>query len=108
AEQARADGVRDRDELRCRTKVPGQRQGLPVGLLAVGKAAVLAAIDLDVRVPEAVDRLELVADQEEARGGAAQLPHPPQLESVRVLELVDHQVVELLAVAVPGDVGWAQ
>ena len=64
-EQAPADRVGRRDELGRRAEVPGQRQRLPVGLVALREAAVLAAVDLDVGVAEAVDRLELVADQEE-------------------------------------------
>ena len=104
-EQAPADRVGRRDELGRGAEVPGQRQRLTVGLLALLEAAVLAAVDLDVRVPEPVDRLELVADQEEAGVRPAQLLDQPQLQAVRVLELVDHQVVELLAVALPQGVG---
>ena len=97
-QQAPADRVGRRDELGRGAEVPGQRQRLTVGLLSIREAAVLAAVDLDVRVAEAVDRLELVADQEEAGIRAAELLDQPELQAVRVLELVHHQVVELLAV----------
>ncbi len=44
-----------------------------------------------VGVPEAVDRLELVADEEQLlRGAGAQKIDQPRLQLVRVLELVDH------------------
>src|SRR5262249_20598150 len=53
------------------------------------------AEDLDVRVPEAVDRLELVANIEDLLLGAAceQVDHLA-LQRVRVLELVDHERAE--------------
>src|SRR5439155_21331101 len=55
--------------------------------------------DLDVRVPEAVDRLELVADEEELAVLARQQVHELALETVRVLELVDHDRAEPPALA---------
>ena len=99
-EQGAADRVRGGDQLRGGPEVPGQRQRDAVRLIPLGEPPVLAAVDLDVGVPEPVDRLELVADQEQAGVRAAQLLDQPELEAVRVLELVDHQVAELLPVAV--------
>ena len=99
-EQAPPDRVGRGDQAGRRPEVPGQGQCHAIGFISIGEAAVLLSVDLDVGVAEAVDRLELVADQEEARVRAAQLLDQPQLEAVRVLELVDHQVVELLAVAI--------
>ena len=69
----------------------------------------------DVRVPEAVDRLELVADDEEvaALGGSEQVEQLG-LEAVRVLELVDHDRPEPLSlpladlVVVPEQVACAE
>ena len=70
----------------------GERQHVADGLAPLLE-------DLDVGVPEAVDRLELVADEEEvvARDQVDQLA----LEAVRVLELVDADLAEaqLLALA---------
>ena len=56
---------------------------------------------LHVGVPEAVDRLELVADEEALRVGSGQQVDELALEPVRVLELVDHDRAEaqLLALA---------
>ena len=55
----------------------------------------------DVGVPEAVDRLELVADEEELRLGRPQQVDDLRLQAVRVLELVDEDRAEarLLALA---------
>jgi hypothetical protein len=77
SEQASAERVGRRDELRRRAEVPGQRQRLSVGFLALQEAAALTPVDLHVRVPEPVDRLELVTDQEEPRVGSPQLLHQP-------------------------------
>ena len=99
-EQAAPDRVGRGDQPGRRPEVPGQGKRHPVGLISLLEPAVLLAVDLDVRVAEAVDRLELVADEEQARIRAAQLLDQPQLEAVRVLELVDHEVGELLAVAI--------
>jgi hypothetical protein len=51
------------------------------------------AKDRDVGVPEAVDRLELVADREDV-GVLGQQVDQLALEPVRVLELVDHDRAE--------------
>ncbi len=67
------------------------RTSVAGGLLGL---ALLRAEDLEVGVPEAVDRLVLVADGEEARLGPAKLLDQVELDAVRVLELVDHQVLE--------------
>ena len=53
----------------------------------------------DVSVPEAVDRLELVADEEELGVRGAQQVDEVALEAVRVLELVDHDRAEAEALA---------
>ena len=52
------------------------------------------AEDLHVGVAEAVDRLELVADEEPLRVGPGQQVDQLALEPVRVLELVDHDRAE--------------
>ena len=57
--------------------------------------------DLEVRVPEAVDRLELVADAEQSCLGTAQRIDEGELDAVRVLELVDHDMGEAHAPRVP-------
>ena len=82
--------VVDRSEhLGPRAVVAGQRQVLRGRLAAVAE-------DGDVGVPEAVDRLELVADEEHVRraGPAAHQVDHVALQSVRVLELVDHDRAE--------------
>ena len=79
----------DRGEhLGPRAVVQGQRQHLRRRVAPVAK-------HLDVGVPEAVDRLELVADEEQLlRGPGAQEIDEVRLEAVRVLELVDHDRAE--------------
>ena len=57
------------------------------------------AEDLDVRVPEAVDRLELVADEEDLGVLVREQVDELALEPVRVLELVDHDRAEAPALA---------
>src|SRR5207248_1662650 len=59
------------------------------------------AEDADVRMPEAVDRLELVADVEHLGLRTAEQVDEVALQLVRVLELVDHERAEaqLLALA---------
>ena len=52
----------------------------------------------DLRAPEGVDRLVVVADREHRRVGAGEELEPPVLELVGVLELVDEQVREAPAV----------
>src|SRR5262249_53487352 len=81
--------VVDRSEhLGARAVVRGQRQPLR-GRLAPG------AEDVDVRVAERVDRLELVADEEQVLlGPAREEVDQLALERVRVLELVDHDRAE--------------
>ena len=65
---------------------------LPVG----GRVRPVAAEHLDVRVPEAVDRLVLVADPEQV--AALEQGKQLVLERVGVLELVDEDVLEALGV----------
>ena len=57
------------------------------------------AEDLDVRVPEAVDRLELIADEEDLGVLVREQVDELALEPVRVLELVDHDRAEAPALA---------
>ena len=57
------------------------------------------AEDLDVRVPEAVDRLELVADEEDLGVLLGEQVDQLALQPVRVLELVDHDRAEAPALA---------
>ena len=59
-----------------------------------------AAEDVHVGVPEAVDRLELVADREQVV--ALERPQDAELDRVRVLELVDHDQLEALGPACAG------
>ena len=84
-----AEDVVDRGEhLGTRAVVLGQREAL------LGRRAPLAE-DADVGVPEPVDRLELVTDEEHLlRGPAAEQVDHLALERVRVLELVDHDPAE--------------
>jgi hypothetical protein len=89
-EVGREEVVDHLEHLRARAVVLGQ------GEHAAGGFAPLAE-DLDVRVPEPVDRLELVADEEQVLRGKQvdQLA----LEAVRVLELVDQHRAEAPALA---------
>ena len=80
-------------------KLPVRGSATPFGSEPSSEARVLAAVDLDVGVAEGVDRLELVADQEQPRVRAPERLDQRELQGVGVLELVDHQVAELLAVA---------
>ena len=90
----RAEGVVERaQDLRARAEVGRQRRGPPGRLQALAARAE----DLDVGVAEAVDRLQLVADRE--RVVARQELEQLELQRVRVLELVDHDALEALAVA---------
>jgi hypothetical protein len=76
--------VDSREYLRSRAVVARQREQV-LRLLAARTE------DLEVCVPEAVDRLELVADGEDL--GVVRVRHEIDqlaLEPVRVLELVDH------------------
>ena len=57
--------------------------------------------DAHVRVPEPVDRLELVADEEDLGHGAGEEVDQLALEPVRVLELVDHDRAEAQLLALP-------
>ena len=85
AELAREEVVHRRQHLRPRAVVV--RQGEHAARLLAPLAE-----DLDVGVPEAVDRLELVADEEEllALRALGEQVDELALEAVRVLELVDH------------------
>ena len=79
--------VHRRQHLRPRAVVQRQRQELR-------RLGAPLAEDPDVRVAEAVDRLELVADEEQLGAGPAQQVDEIALEAVRVLELVDHDRAE--------------
>ena len=93
--------VDDGEQLRPRAVVAGQRQQ------RLGLCAALAE-HLHVGVAEAVDRLELVADEEPLRLGAGEEVDQLALESVRVLELVDHDRPEAELLALPQLVVVAQ
>ena len=72
------------EHLRARTVVPRERE-------QVLRLRPSLAEHLDVRVPEAVDRLELVAHREDLRElGMSYEIDELALQSIRVLELVDH------------------
>ena len=90
--------VHRREHLRPRAVVLGQRQDGRCGLPALPE-------DGDVRVPEPVDRLELVADQEEVALllSSAEQVEQLGLEAVRVLELVHHDRAEPLALPLADD-----
>jgi hypothetical protein len=92
AELGTEELVHDREHLRARAVVLRQREH------ARARIAPLAE-HLDVRVAEAVDRLELVADEEELL--AAHELDELALQAVGVLELVDHDRAEAPAHAVP-------
>ncbi len=94
AKQCRAGKVDGGQDLRPGAEVPPQRPLL--GPLILPGLAPAPPEHLQVGVPEAVDGLELVADHEQPRLGAAQRVDQPQLDAVRVLELVHHQVLEAL------------
>ena len=91
AEVRREQLVDDVEQLRPRAVIRPQRQN-------VLRAGAPLLEDLDVGVPEAVDRLELVADEEQLLG--IELIDDLALETVRVLELVDHDRAEAEALAV--------
>ena len=95
AAEMRAEEVVDGGEhLRPRAVVVREREKRLRGGAALAE-------DRDVGVPEAVDRLELVADEEELRLRRPQQLDDLGLERVRVLELVDEDLAEaqLLALA---------
>ena len=91
AEVAREEVVDDGENLGARAVVLGE------GEHAAGCLSPFAE-DLDVRVPEAIDRLELVADEEEILG--REQVDQLALEAVRVLELVDEHRAEAPALLV--------
>ena len=76
--------------LRSRAVVLGQREDAAGGLAPLAE-------DLDVRVPEAVDGLELVSHEEQVLGG--EQVDQLALEPVRVLELVHEHGAEAPALA---------
>ena len=95
AAEVRSEELVDRGEhLRPRAVVEREREGLPDGFAPFAE-------DLHVGVAEAVDRLELVADEEELGVGRPQQVDDLGLQAVRVLELVDEDRAEtcLLALA---------
>ena len=87
AELGAEEVVDDREHLRPRAVVARQRQQ------RVRPRPPLAE-HLHVGVPEAVDRLELVPDEEPLGVGPGQQIDELALEPVRVLELVDHDRAE--------------
>ncbi len=82
------------EHLGARPVVERQREGTLGGLAPFAK-------DLDVRVAEPVDRLELVTHEEQLRLRRPQKIHDFRLQAVRVLELVheDRAKAGLLALA---------
>ncbi len=85
-----ADRVGRCDHFGPRAEVAAQRQDpRPVG---AREAIALFAEDVEVGVAESVDRLELVADQEDLGRWPAQRLDQAQLQPVGVLKLVDHQL----------------
>ena len=98
-ELAREQVVDGGQHLRPRAVVLGEREHAPRALAPLAE-------DLDVGVPESIDRLELVADEEQllAVGAVGQQVDDLALEPVRVLELVDHDRAEApaLPLAHPG------
>ncbi len=89
AQHRREGRVHDVEDLRSRPEVDGQASH-PIGV----ERGPAGAEDADVRVPEAVDRLRLVADREQVPA-LERLEHV-ELQPVRVLELVDHDECEAL------------
>jgi hypothetical protein len=87
--------VDDGEHLRPRAVVHRQRQHPVAGRIAP------FAEHLHVGMAEAVDRLELVADEEALTAGAGDQVDQLALQPVRVLELIDHERTEaqLLALA---------
>ena len=94
----RADRVRRRDHLGPRAEVATKRQN--PGVVAGRESIALLAEHVQVGVAESVYRLELVSDQEDLGRRSAQRLDQLQLQAVRVLEFVDHQLGEALAVQV--------
>ena len=95
AAEVRAEELVDGGEhLGPRAVVERERERLLGGLAPLAE-------DLHVGVPEAVDRLELVADEEELRLRRPQQVDDLGLQAVRVLELVheDRAEARLLALA---------
>src|SRR5205823_4367952 len=96
SEVAAEQVVDDGQNLRTGAVVQGQRP-------QVGRLVASLAEDLHVGMPEPVDRLELVSDEEDlllARAAGEEVDQLA-LQAVRVLELVDHDraEAELLACA---------
>src|SRR5262249_32101336 len=92
AEERRADEVHGREHVRTGAKVAAKRDLLDA---CVGpRLPAPLPEDLEIRMTESVDRLELVADAEQSRLRTAQRVHESELDRVRVLELVHHDVGE--------------
>src|SRR5207253_3842132 len=83
AEMRAEELVHGREHLRPRAVVLRQRPELRRARTPLTK-------DGDVRMAEAVDRLELVTDEEDFGRGPAEEIHELALQAIRVLELVDH------------------
>ena len=89
----REGSVQSREDLRARAEVGLQRR--PAADLFEARSARLE--QLDVGMPEAVDRLLGIADHEHV--GARDEVDQLELDAVGVLHLVDHHAGEPLAVA---------
>ena len=90
AEVRREEVVDHLEHLGPRAVVLGQRQHAARGFAPLAE-------DLDIRMPEPVDRLELVADEEQVFRG--EQVDELALQPVRVLELVDEDGAEAPALA---------
>ena len=91
-EQRVAERVRRVEDRRPRAEVAAEGQHL--GRRRLLGLSLLRPEHLEVGVAEPVDGLVLVTDREEARLRATQLFDEVELDPVRVLELVHHQVLE--------------
>ncbi len=103
AELLSEEVVDSREHFGPRAVVARQRQ-------ADGGSFTTRAEDADVRVPEAVDRLELVADEEDVgrAGPTAQEIDDVALQAIGVLELVDHDRPEAQLLRLADRVVFAQ
>ena len=103
AEVGAEEVVDRREHLRPGAVVAREREQLRRPLAALPE-------HLHVGVPEPVDRLELVADEEDLLldRPARQRIHELALEAIRVLELVDHDHAEAQLLGLPDRVARAQ
>src|SRR3954466_13273369 len=96
AEQRLAEEIDGAYDLRARAEVAAEAHQL--GVAAAVDLLAAAAEDVEVGVAEAVDRLQLVADDGQLGRRPAESLDQPQLQAVGVLELVDEDLTEAVAV----------